>query len=156
MSPSNHMKTFVYIHIKAHGFLFTKYITFADNISNLFIKSNKDHNMDQNTSTTYVLPYSKPSISYIAFIINHADYVFNIHMIHSQFLDSKMRSRSFQGLAFTQGLSAYKHNQPKYENISKNTKNGKEYEIWTSIELNVQNSKSRPTLSMVMSQLDED
>ena len=128
----------------------------CDNISNTFIKSNKDHNMDQNTSTTYVLPYSKPNISYIAVIINPTDYVFNIHKIHSQILDSKMRSRSLQGLAFARGLSPYKHNQPKYENISKNTENGKEYEIWTSIELNVQNSKFRPALSMVTSRLDED
>ena len=77
MSPSNHMKAFTYIHIKAHGFPFTKYITFANNILNSFIKSNKDHNQDQNTSTTYVLSYSKPCISYIAVIINPTDYVFN-------------------------------------------------------------------------------
>ena len=119
MSPSNHMKTFAYIHIKAHGFPFTKYITFADNISNPFIKSNKDHNINQNTSTTYVLSYSKSRISYIAVIINPTDYVFNIHKIHSQFLDSKMRLRSLQGLAFTRGLSAYNTNQPKYEIIRK-------------------------------------
>ena len=71
------MKAFAYIHIKAHGFPFTKYITFADNIDNPFIKSNKDHNMDQNTSTTYVLSYSKPCITYITVIINPTDYVFN-------------------------------------------------------------------------------
>ena len=61
---------------KAHGFPFTKYITFADNIRNTFIKSNKDHNIDPNTSTTYILPYSKPCISYIAVIINPTGYVF--------------------------------------------------------------------------------
>ena len=44
------MKAFAYIHIKAHGFPFTKYITFADNIINPFIKSNKDYNKDQNAS----------------------------------------------------------------------------------------------------------
>ena len=69
----------LYIHsYKAHGFPFTKYITFADNVSNPFIKSNKDHNMDRNTSTTYVLSYSKPCITYITVIINPTDYVFNI------------------------------------------------------------------------------
>ena len=94
---------------KSTWFSIHKYITFGDNISNTFIKSNMDRNMDQNTSTTYVLPYSKPNISYIAVIINPTDYVFNIHKIHSQILDSKMRSRSLQGFAFTRGLSAYKH-----------------------------------------------
>ena len=44
----------------------------------------------------------------------------------------------------------------KIRKISKNTKNGKEYEIWTSIELNIQNSKFRPALPMVTSRLDED
>ena len=78
------MKAFAYIHIKAHGFPFTKYITFADNISNTFIKSNKDHNMDQNTSSTYVLLYSKPCITYIMVIINPTDYVFiNTRFTHN-------------------------------------------------------------------------
>ena len=133
-----------------------KYITFADNISNPFIKSNKDHNMDQNISTTYVLSYSKPNISSIAVFINPTDYVFNIHKIHSQFLDSKMRLRSLQGLAFARGLSAYKHKTTKIRKHKENTKTGKEYEILTSIKLNVQNSKSRHALPMVASRLDED
>ena len=64
----SYKSTWLYIH---------KHITFGDNISNTFIKSNIDHNIDQNTSTTYILPYSKPSISYIAVIINPTDYVFN-------------------------------------------------------------------------------
>ena len=67
-----------------------------------------------------------------------------------------MRSRSLQGLAFVRGFSAYKHKPTKYENISQKYEKRKKYEIWTSIELNVQNSKFRPALSMVKSRLDED
>ena len=74
-SPSNHMKAFAYIYIKVDGFPFTS-ISYLPIISNTFIKRNKDHNIDPNTSTTYVLPYSKPSISYIAVITNPTDYVF--------------------------------------------------------------------------------
>ena len=82
-SPSNHVKAFAYIYIKVDGFPFTHYITFADDIRNTFIKRNKDHNIDPNTSTTYVLPYSKPSISYIAVITNPTDYVFiNTRLTH--------------------------------------------------------------------------
>ena len=150
------MKTFVYIHIKAHGFLFTKYIAFADNISNLFIKSNKDHNMDQNTSTTYVLSYSKPCISYIAVIINPTDYVFNIHKIHSHFWNPRCGYAPSKALPLLEDSPPTNTNQPKYENIRKNTKNGKEYEIWTSIKLDAQNSKFRPAFPMAASRLDED
>ena len=71
-------------------------------------------------------------------------------------LESKMRLRSLQGLAFTRGLSAYKHKTTKIRKHKKSTKPGKEYEIWTSIKLNAQISKSRPALPMVASQLDED
>ena len=97
------MKAFAYIHIKAHGFPFTNYITFADDISNTFIKSNMNPNMDQNTSTTYVLPYSKPSISYIAVIENPTDYVFNIHKIHSQFWNPKCGHAPSKALPLLEG-----------------------------------------------------
>ena len=111
------MKAFAYIHIKAHCFPFTKYITFADNISNPFIKSNKDHNMDQNTSTTYVLSYSKPSISYIAVIINPTDYVFNIHKIHSQFWIPKCGYAPSKALPLLEGSPPTNTKHLKYENI---------------------------------------
>ena len=111
--------------------------------------------MDQNTSTTYVLPYSKPSISYIAIIINPTDYVFNIHKIHSQFWIPKCGYAPSKALPLLEGSPPINTSQPKYENIRKNMKNGKEYEIWTSIKLNAQISKSRPALPMVALRLDE-
>ena len=112
--------------------------------------------MDQNTSTTYILSYSKPCITYIMVIINSTDYVFNIHKIHSQFWNPKCGYTPSKALPLLEGSPPTITNQLKYRNIRKNTKNGKEYEIWTSIELNVQNTKFRPALSMVTSQLDED
>ena len=146
------MKAFTYIHIKTQGFPFTRCITFANNIINLFIKSNKDQNTSNN-------------IRFIVFQAMHNIYIgyhqsYLIMCITSQdsltSLKSKMRLRSFQGFAFTRGLFAYKHKQPKYEIIRKNSKNGKKYEIWTSIKLNAQNSKFRHALPMVASRLDED
>ena len=124
ISPSNHMKAFTYIHIKAHVFPFTRQITFADNIINPFIKSNKDHNKDQNTSTTYVLSYSMPCITYIPVIINPTDYVFNIHKIHSQLWNPRCGYAPSKALPLLEGSPPTNTRQPKYENIRKNTKNG--------------------------------
>ena len=112
-------ESFAYIHIKAHGFPFTKYITFANNISNSFIKSNNDHNMDQNISTTYILSYSKPCISYIAVIMNPTDYVFNIHKIHSQFRNPSCGYVPSKALPLLEGSPPTNTNQPKYEIIRK-------------------------------------
>ena len=107
--------------------------------------------MDQNTSTTYVLSYSKPYITYITVIINPTDYMFSIHKIHSQFWNPKCSYAPSKALLLLEGSSPTNTRQQKYENIRKNTKNGKEYETWTSIKLNAQNSKFRPALPMVAS-----
>ena len=88
----------------------------SNHISNPFIKSNKDHNMDQNTSTTYVLSYSKSCISYIAVIINPTDYVFNIHKIHSLFWNPKCGYAPSKALPLLEGSLPTNTNQPKYEN----------------------------------------
>ena len=143
------MKVFAYIHIKAYGFPFTRYITFADNIINPFIKSISHSN----------------NIRFIVFQAMHNIYTgyhqsYPIMCLTTQdsltSLKSTMRLRSIQSLAFTRGHSTYKHKTTKIRNHNKNTKNGKEYEIWTSVKLNPQNSKFRHALPMVASRLDED
>ena len=45
--------------------------------------------------------------------------------IHSQ-MKAKMWLSSLQGFAFTRGLSAYKYEHPKYENIREKYENGDE------------------------------
>ena len=149
------MKAFTFIHIKAHGFPFTRYITFADNIINHFIKSNKNHNKDQNTSNNIRFIVIQAMHNIYNVIINPTDYVFN-NARFTQFWNLRCGYAPSKALPLLEGSLPINTNQPKYENIRKNTKNEKKYEIWTSIKLNAHNSKFRPALPMVASRFDED
>ena len=125
MSPLNRLKAFTYIHIKTQGFPFTMCITFANNIINHFIKRNKDQNTLNNI---YFIVFEAMHNIYIGY---HQSY--SIMCLTTQdsltSLNSKMRLRSLQGLAFTRGLSAYKCKTTKIrkhkEKIRKTEKNTK-------------------------------
>ena len=146
------MKAFTFIHIKAHGFPFTRYITFANNIINPFTKSNKDKKISSNIRS---IVFQAMHNLYIGYQQSYPIMCLTIQDSLTS-LKSKMRLRSLQSFAFTRGLSAYKYKTSKIRKHKKEYENGNEYATLKINQIGRLNLEFWVAVPIAVSQLDED